>query len=74
MKYILTVLVSLLVFTSCDTTKPTNVTKTVDTTNPVKIEKLIDQVDQGLSKVTLNDSTVILIYRGVESCTMLQLK
>ena len=44
-------------------------------TNPnIKVEYLLTEVGHGLSKVQLNDSTTILIYRGVESCTMLQLK
>lgn len=43
-------------------------------TNDIKLEKVMDQIDQGLYKFQLNDSTTILIYRGVESCTMLQLK
>lgn len=36
--------------------------------------KIMDQVELGLSKVLLDDSTTILIYRGTESCAMLQLK
>jgi hypothetical protein len=39
-----------------------------------KIEKLMYEVDHGLNKVQLDDSTTILIYRGVESCTMIQIK
>jgi hypothetical protein len=37
-------------------------------------EPLLDPVDHGLHKITINDSTTILLYRGVESCTMIQLK
>lgn len=60
---------------SCDIAAKTNTVTTVDKpTNPIKIELLTDQVSQGLYKITLNDSTTILIYRGVESCTMIQLK
>ena len=53
---------------SCDT----KVSKT-DSNEP-KAEKIIDEVGHGLYKVQLNDSTTVLIYRGVESCTMIQLK
>jgi hypothetical protein len=42
--------------------------------NPLVIKRLMHEVERGLTEVKLNDSTTILIYRGVESCTMLQLK
>ena len=42
--------------------------------NKLKVEKIMGDVDHGLFKVQLNDSTTVLIYRGVESCTMIQLK
>ncbi len=40
----------------------------------VKIEKIANEVGHGLNKIQIDDSTTILIYRGVESCTMIQLK
>lgn len=40
----------------------------------VKDEHLMNSISHGLHKITLDDSTTILIYRGVESCTMIQLK
>ena len=43
-------------------------------TSEIKLEKVMNEIDHGLYKFQLNDSTTILIYRGVESCTMLQLK
>lgn len=43
-------------------------------TNEIKLEKVMSEINHGLYKFQLNDSTTILIYRGVESCTMLQLK
>lgn len=76
MKYTLLFLFLLAtLFTSClvDQTPHNNVTKT-NSDSPVKVEHLMDEITHGLNKVTLNDSTTILIYRGVESCTMLQLK
>ena len=38
------------------------------------IETLSDEVDQGLHKITIDDTVHILIYRGVESVTMIQIK
>jgi hypothetical protein len=43
-------------------------------TSEIKLEKVMSEINHGLYKFQLNDSTTILIYRGVESCTMLQLK
>jgi hypothetical protein len=44
------------------------------TTSSIKDEHLMDEVSHGLHKIKINDSTTVLIYRGVESCTMIQLK
>jgi hypothetical protein len=53
----------------------TDITDSTDSiVNEPKVEKIISPVSHGLYKVQLNDSTTILIYRGVESCTMIQLK
>jgi hypothetical protein len=67
MKTILAILLTSIMM-SCDT----KVSKT-DSNEP-KAEKIIGEVGHGLYKVQLNDSTTVLIYRGVESCTMIQLK
>jgi hypothetical protein len=32
------------------------------------------EIGHGLYKVKVDDTTTVLIYRGVESCTMIQLK
>lgn len=40
----------------------------------VAIEPLSNQVEQGLHKITIDDTVHILIYRGVESVTMIQIK
>jgi hypothetical protein len=37
------------------------------------IETLSDEVDQGLHKITIDDTVHILIYRGVESVTMIKI-
>jgi hypothetical protein len=47
---------------------------TPDHLNRLKIEMLSEQVDQGLYKITIDDTVHILLYRGVESCTMIQIK
>lgn len=43
-------------------------------TPKVKIERLTTQVDDGLNKVIIDDTTVLLIYRGIESVSMIKLK
>jgi hypothetical protein len=43
--------------------------------NKPKVESVMGELDHGgLYKVKIDDSTTILIYRGNQSCTMLQLK
>lgn len=43
-------------------------------TSEIKVEMLSEQINHGLYKITVDDTTQILIYRGVESCTMIRLK
>lgn len=42
--------------------------------NKPKIEHLMGEIKHGLNRVTIDDTTTILIYRGVESCTMIEIK
>ena len=42
--------------------------------NEPKSERIMGEIGHGLYKVKLDDTTTILLYRGVESCTMIQLK
>lgn len=49
-------------------------TKTYNNNQQVTVELLSGVVSPGLNKIQINDSTTILIYRGTESCTMIQLK
>ena len=65
------VLLTLLTSCGCKYTKNNNVIKT---DNKIKVEHLMDEMSFGLNKVVLEDSTTILIYRVVESCTMIELK
>jgi len=38
----------------------------------VIIRKISDEVGHGLYEIKIDDSTTILLYRGVESCTMIK--
>ena len=55
------------------TTTPPKAAKIVSA-SPANVEYLMEEVNFGLSKVKINDSTDVLIYRGTESCTMIQIK
>ena len=72
MKIILTILITVLMV-SC---RPKVDTKdnTKEDSNELKAEKIMNEVGHGLYKVKVDDSTTVLLYRGVESCTMIQLK
>jgi hypothetical protein len=69
MKTILAILITVLMV-SCNVDTKVNNTDS----NELKSEKIMSEVGHGLYKVKVNDSTTVLIYRGVESCTMIQLK
>lgn len=61
---------------SCNANKTPKTPKTYipDHKENFTIETLSDEVDQGLHKITIDDTVHILIYRGVESVTMIQIK
>ena len=61
----------ILLISSCE---PFNPPTKDNPTNEPKVEKILSEIDHGLYKVQINDSTTILIYRGVEPCTMIPLK
>lgn len=44
------------------------------TLNNIEITRLTDEVDHGLNLVKVNDTLNLLIYRGVESVSMIQIK
>jgi hypothetical protein len=52
---------------------PPPVEKSMSNLSP-KDEYLMREVSFGLHKIQINDSTTILLYRGTESCTMIQIK
>jgi hypothetical protein len=72
-KLIAITLVAITASSCCSTSVEKNVEKT-KSVNSIKIESLMSTVDHGLHKIQLNDSTTVLLYRGTESCTMIQLK
>ncbi len=75
MKKIITIILTSFMIGACSNTDhKVEKVENVDDEPRIKVEKLMGEVRHGLNKVELNDSTTILIYRGVESCTMLQLK
>jgi hypothetical protein len=71
MKTILAILIMVLMV-SCNV--DTKVNNTKEDSNKLNSEKIMSEVGHGLYKVKVDDSTTVLIYRGVESCTMIQLK
>lgn len=71
--FLLITIIALL--SSCTTTLDKAAPIVITPVPGVKDEVLSTEVaSHGLHRITINDSTVILIYRGVESCTMIQLK
>lgn len=40
----------------------------------IEVTRLTDEVDHGLNLVRVNDTLNLLIYRGVESVSMIQIK
>ena len=61
------------VLSSCGcNSNPNQPTKEINTNIP-KVTHLMGEISHGLNLVTINDTTEILIYRGVESCTMIKL-
>lgn len=68
----LIVVITTLILTSCNIKTEQNTQKEVD--NKLQRQKIMNEVSHGLHKVTIDDSTTILIYRGVESATMIQIK
>jgi hypothetical protein len=74
MKKLIIILITASALTACTPNKyPAPADRQVNQ-QALKDEHLMLDVSHGLHKITLNDSTTILIYRGVESCTMIQLK
>lgn len=73
MKKLILLLVAITVTSCKQSPYPPKAAKIVST-SPANVEYLMEEVGFGLNKVKINDSTTILIYRGTESCTMIQIK
>ena len=67
-------LASFVILASCNAKNEPADTIKSNNDNPLKDIHLMDCVDHGLHQITINDSTTVLLYRGTESCTMIQLK
>ena len=69
-------LITAIALTGCAMEEPKKSTETAKEVNKTTLrqEKLMGTVPYGLSKIEINDSTTILLYRGSKSCTMIQLK
>lgn len=76
MKAILFITIAFLSISCAQNTGQEKVTTITEKTPTFTVvdEHVSGEVTHGLHKIKINDSTTILIYRGVESCTMIQLK
>jgi hypothetical protein len=74
MKKLIIAAIAAIALSSCKKEYPVKGIREVNTTAPLLDEHLMNDVEGGLHRITLDDSTVILIYRGTESCTMIQIK
>ena len=70
----LLILAAFAALASCNPEQEVPQMETTVTKTPLQVEALGDQIDHGFSRITLDDTTHVLIYRGVESVTMIQLK
>ena len=68
-------MLSILTMMSCqDKIETPKNTKNIEYNNNLHVENIMDDVDYGLNKITLNDTTIILIYIGGGCCSMIQIK
>lgn len=75
MKNIILALSIMTLMVSCDNQKKIPAQKIVEVGNsPLVDEHIMSEVSHGLHKIKIDDTTTILLYRGVESCTMIQIK
>jgi len=77
--FIRTTLLAVLTFTvfvtSCRHTTSTVPTATDHRDSGLPADQLISsEVSHGLHMIKINDTLTVLLYRGVESCTMIQIK
>jgi len=75
MKNIILALSIMTLMVSCDNQKKIPAQKIVEVgKSPLVDEHIMSEVSHGLHKIKIDDTTTILLYRGVESCTMIQIK
>jgi hypothetical protein len=74
MKNLFYLLIAIITLSSCEGPQGAPPAQKFVSTTFLKDEHLMDEVSHGLHQIQINDSTTVLIYRGVESCTMIQLK
>lgn len=75
MKNIILALSIMTLMVSCDNQKKIPAQKIVEVgSSPLVDEHIMSEVSHGLHKIKIDDTTTILLYRGVESCTMIQIK
>jgi membrane protein implicated in regulation of membrane protease activity len=58
--------------TSIKSTREESYQPKVEEKTGVIIRKISDEVQHGLYEIKIDDSTTVLLYRGVESCTMIK--
>jgi hypothetical protein len=65
-----------IVIISCKSEGPSQPAQSIQSSNlhPLTDHFLMNEINHGLHLIEIIDSTQVLIYRGVESCTMIQLK
>ncbi len=73
MKELIGIISILTLLSSCDTPKTITKQNDIEAETGVKVQKLMETIEPGLFKVEINDSTTILLYRGVQSCTMIKI-
>lgn len=65
-------ILALMTIMSCSETKQNE--KIPEYKNNLQIEHIMGVVDEGLTQIKLNDRNTILIYKGMQSCTMIEIK
>jgi membrane protein implicated in regulation of membrane protease activity len=61
-----------LIKTSLKSSKEESYQPKVEERTGAKIRKISGEVEHGLYEIKIDDSTTVLLYRGVESCTMIK--
>lgn len=75
MRKIFTIL-TLITLLSCNNSreKAKGLSTNVNRVSGIEVIRLTDEVDHGLNHIIVNDTLEVLIYRGVESTSMIRIK